>query len=195
MLRTLRSITLAALTAGSLLLVSASATFAAAVDPSTLTPPPPPGARCFTTGPNRVVCDTVLNSTFENVPDFEISCGLLYVSGTDFREGFRYYEDGLMVRRHVTVEVNATWSLSPTGDGPTVILIARYGWWSVWPVPGTNDEGVLVAATGLDVKALGPGLGAVFQIAGRFDPDGSHTGIFSAFSDESLAALCAALDG
>lgn len=195
MMRTLRSISLAAVTAASLLLAGASATLAARVDPSTLTPPPPPGARCHTTGPDRVVCDTVLNSTFENLPDFETPCGLLYVSGTDFREGFRFYEGGLMVRRHVTAAINATMSLSPTGDGPTVRLIAHWGWWSVWPVPGGDDEAAVVTSTGLDVKVIGPGLGADFQIAGRFDPVGNHTGIFTAFSDESFAELCEALAG
>ena len=83
----LRSLCLAFLTVGSLLLATASSTLAAEVDPSTLTPPPPPGARCHTTGPDQVVCDTVLNETFENVPDFEAPCGMVYVSGTDFREG------------------------------------------------------------------------------------------------------------
>ena len=100
-----------------------------------------------------------------------------------------------MVRRHVTVELDATWSLSPTGDGPTVTLIGRSQFWSVWPVPGGDDDDALVTASGLDLKAKGPGLGADFQIAGRFNPDGDHTGIFTAFSDESLLALCDALGG
>ena len=195
MLRTLRSVSLAALTAGSLLIVSASASIAAEVDPGTLTPPPPPDARCFTTGPDRVTCDTVLNFTFENAPDFEGPCGVIYVSGTDFRDGFRFYEDGLIVRRHVTIAVNATLSLSPTGDGPTVKLIARGGWWNVWPVPGGSDEDALQVSSGVDIKMIGPGLGAQFQIAGRFDQEGNHTGIFTAFSDEAFAALCEALGG
>jgi hypothetical protein len=196
MIRMLRAASMAAIVAGSLLLAGASTTFATAVDPGTLAPPPPPGARCFTTGPGRVTCDTVLNATLENVPDLEIPCGLLYVSGTDFRDGFRFYENGLMVRRHVTFTFNGTWSLSPTGQGPSVGLIARGGWWDVWPVPGGSDEdAVQISASGLDVKAIGPGLNAQFQIAGRFDENGDHTGIFTAFSDESLAALCDALGG
>ena len=194
MLRTLRTACLAAVTAASLL-AGASTALAAEVDPSTLTPPPPPGARCHTTGPDRVVCDTTLDFTFENAPDFEAPCGVIYVSGTDFRDGFRFYEDGLMVRRHVTVQVNATMSLSPTGDGATVRLIARGGWWNVWPVPGGSDAEALQVSSGVDIKLIGPGLGAEFQIAGRFDQDGNHTGIFTAFSDEAFAALCEALAG
>jgi hypothetical protein len=194
MLRTLRSAGLAAITAASLL-AGASTALAAEVDPSALTPPPPAGARCHTTGPDRVICDTVLNASFENAPDFEAPCGVLYVSGTDFRDGFRFYEGGLMVRRHVTAALNATWSLSPTGEGPSVRVIARGSWWSVWPVPGGDDDDAVVTTTGLDIKVIGPGLGADFQIAGRFDPDGNHSGILTAFSDESIAALCDALGG
>jgi hypothetical protein len=189
----LRAASLATVMGASVLLASATATLAAPVDPATLTPPPPPGARCFTTGPGRVTCDTVLDLTFANQPDFEAPCGQLYVSGTDFRDGLRFYEDGLIVRRHVTFAINATLSLSPTGDGPTVTLIARAGWWNVWPVPGGNDQDAIQISTGLDVKVIGPGIGAEFQIAGRFKPDESHTGSFTAFSDESLAAICAAL--
>lgn len=193
MLRLLRNAALAATTMGSILLAGVSPVLAGSVDPSTLTPPPPPGARCFTTGPGRVTCDTVLNFTLENEPDFELPCGLLYVTGTDFRDGFRFYENGLIVRRHVTAAVNVTWSLSPTGDGPSVRLIARGSWWSVWPVPGGVDGEDLFISSGLDAKAIGPGLGVAFQIAGRTDPEGNHTGIFTAFSDESSAALCSAL--
>jgi hypothetical protein len=195
MIRLLRSISLAAVTAGSLLLGGASGAAAAQVDPSTLTPPPPPGARCFTTGPGRVTCDTVLNFTLENAPDLELPCGQLYITGTDFRDGFRFYENALIVRRHVTASLNATWSLSPTGDGPSVRLVAHLSWWSVWPVPGGVDGEDAFTSTGLDVKVIGPGLGADFQIAGRFAPDSDHTGIFTAFSDESLVALCGALTG
>jgi hypothetical protein len=45
----------------------------------------------------------------------------------------------------------------------------------------------------LSLKAIGPGLRSSFQIAGQFDPDGNHRGLFTAFSDESLEALCDAL--
>ena len=195
MRKKLRSGLISALTIASVLLAGASEALAAQVDPSTLTPPPPPGSRCFTTGPGRVTCDTVLNSTLENAPDLEAPCGLLYVSGTDFRDGFRFYEDGLLVRRHVTVAFNATWSLSPTGDGPSVRVIGRGSWWSLWPVPGGTDDDAVVTTTGLDIKVIGPGLGAQFQIAGRFDPEGNHSGLLTGFSDDALAALCEALGG
>jgi hypothetical protein len=193
-MHTSRSLLLALIAASMLLVAGPSATFAADVDPSTLTPPPPPGARCHTTGPDRVVCDTILNTDLENVPDFELPCGTLYLTGTDYREGFRFYEDGLIVRRHVTADFRVTGSLSPTGDGPTIRLFAHLNWWSVWPIPGGGDDDALVTETGMSLKAAGPGLGAEFAIAGRFLPDGEHSGLFTAFSDESIAALCEALD-
>jgi hypothetical protein len=195
MFRTLRSLALAALTAGSLLLAGASAIRAADVDPSTLTPPPPPGARCHTTGPHRVVCDTILNETFENLPDFELPCGVVYLTGTDFREGFRFYEDGLMVRRHVTADLDAIATLSPTGDGPSVRMTSHRNWWSVWPTPGGSDDEALYTQTGMDLKFSAPGLGASFQIAGRFDPEGNHSGLFTAWSDEAIDRLCEVLVG
>ena len=110
------------------------ASLAGSVDPSTLQPPPPPGAKCHTAG-NQIICDTILNFDLENQPDFDLPCGTLYLTGTDYREGFRFYVDGKIVRRHVTGAFNVTGSLSPTGDGPTIRLIARWNIWSVWPIP------------------------------------------------------------
>jgi hypothetical protein len=192
MLKLFRAASFATILAGSLLLAGASAALAAEVDPATLTPPPPPGARCFTTGPDSVTCDTFLNLVVENEPDFDTPCGLLYVTGTDERDGTRYYEDGLLVRRHLTFAINVTWSLSPTGEGPTLRLIAHGGSWTVWPVPGIEADEI-VTFSGLDAKAIGPGFGTGFQIAGRWDPEGNHAGILAAFTDESMAAICAAL--
>ena len=181
-------------TAAGLLLATVPASLAGSVDPSTLTPPPPPGARCHTAG-GQVVCDTVLNFDLENQPDFELPCGTLYLTGTDYRDGFRFYVDGLIVRRHVTGALNVTGSLSPTGDGPTIRLIARWNIWSVWPIPGGGDDDAVAIERGLSLKAIGPGIDSDFAIAGQFDAEGNHTGLFTAFSDESIVALCEALEG
>ena len=181
-------------TAAGLLLATVPASLAGSVDPSTLTPPPPPGARCHTAG-GQVICDTVLNFDLVNQPDFELPCGTLYLTGTDYRDGFRFYVDGKIVRRHVTGALNVTGSLSPTGDGPTIRLIARWNIWSVWPIPGGGDDDAVAIERGLSLKAIGPGLDSDFQIAGQFDAFGNHTGLFTAFSDESIVALCEALEG
>ena len=195
MLQPLRSACLAIVIASSVLLAGASGALAAEVDPSTLTPPPPPGARCHTTGPERVVCDTVLNESFENLPDFELPCGVVYLTGTDHREGFRFYEDGLMVRRHVTADLDAIAALSPTADGPSVRMTSHRNWWSVWPIPGGSDDEAVYTQAGMDLKFSAPGLGASFQIAGRFDPAGSHSGLFTGWSDEAMQRLCEVLVG
>ena len=142
----------------SLLLASAPASLAGSVDPSTLQPPPPPGAKCHTAG-NQVICDTVLNFDLENQPDFDLPCGTLYLTGTDYREGFRFYVDGLMVRRHVTGALNVTGSLSPSGDGPTIRLIARWNIWSVWPVPGGGDDDAIAIEKGPELEGDRPGAG------------------------------------
>ena len=193
MIRLARSLASLALAAG-LLLATVPASLAGSVDPSTLTPPPPPGARCYTAG-QQIICDTVLNFDLVNQPDFELPCGTMYLTGTDYRDGFRFYVDGKIVRRHVTGALNVTGSLSPTGDGPTIRLIARWNIWSVWPIPGGGDDDAVAIERGLSLRAIGPGLDSDFAIAGQFDPFGNHTGLFTAFSDESMVALCEALEG
>ena len=137
-----------------LLLAAAPASLAVSVDPSTLQPPPPPGAKCHTAG-NQVICDTILNFDLENEPDFDLPCGTLYLTGTDYREGFRFYVDGKIVRRHVTGAFNVTGSLSPAGDGPTIRLIARWNIWSVWPIPGGGDDDAVAIERGLSLRAMG----------------------------------------
>ena len=139
-----------------------------------------------------MICDTVLNFYPENEPAFDAPCGTLYLTGTDLRNGFRYYSDGLMTRRHVTAQLNGTLSLSPTGDGPTVRMTGHLNWWGYWPVPGSAGDGIQTNH-GVDIKISGPGLGSGFMFAGNFLPDGSAHGHLTAFSDDAFARVCAAL--
>ena len=78
---------------------------------------------------------------------------------------------------------------------PSLERLARMNWWAVWPVPGGGDDDAVQDEYGLSLRAIGPGLGADFHISGHFDPFGNHTGLFTAFSDESMVALCEALEG
>lgn len=176
----------------SLLLAMAPASLAGSVDPSTLQPPPPPDARCQTAG-RQVICDTVLNFDLANEPAFDAQCGTLYLTGTDYRDGFRYYTDGLITQRHVTGALNGTLSLSPTGSGPTVRVTGHWNWWSVWAVPGGGDEDAVTTESGLDLRISGPGIGAAFHLSGRFLPDGTIHGLLTGFTDEGFARVCAAL--
>ncbi len=183
---------LAAFAAGSLLLATATLALAAPVDGSTLTPPPPADARCHTAG-NQTICDTVLNFFPVNEPAFDTPCGTLYFTGTDLRNGLRFYDaDGLLTRRHVTAQLRGTLTLSPTGEGSTLRMTSHLNWWNTWPVPGSEGDGIQTNR-GVDIKVSGPGIASGFMLAGNFGPDEPAHGHLTAFTDESLALLCTAL--
>jgi len=190
-MRRLSSIVVSLLASISLIVVGASVALGASVDPSTLQPPPPPDARCHTAG-RQVICDTVLNAFPVNEPAFDLPCGTLYFTGTDLRNGLRFYTDGLMTRRHVTSQLRGTLTLSPTGEGPYLDMSGHLNWWTWWPVPGTDDGGIQTNH-GLDIRVSGPGIGSGFMLAGNFQPDGTVHGHLTAFTDESMELLCTAL--
>ena len=89
------------------------------VDPTTLIPPLKPFRVCWQLV-RTVQCDTSGASSYENLPTDEAPCGLIYETATEDSNATRFYEDGLLVRRGVQESVKGTWSLSPTGAGPTV---------------------------------------------------------------------------
>jgi hypothetical protein len=183
---------LAAAAAGTVLLATAGITLAGSVDPATLTPPPPDDARCHSAG-RQVICDTVLNFFPENEPAIDAPCGTLYFTGTDLRNGFRYYNsDLLMTRRHVTRQLTGTLSLSSRGEGPYLRMTGHQNWWAYWPVPGSPGDGIQTNH-GVDIKIQGPGINSQFMLAGNFQPDGTARGHLTAFSDETLQLLCTAL--
>lgn len=180
------------LTILALSLATAPLASARSVDPSTLQPPPPPGARCHEAG-NQVICDTTLDASFVNEAAFDAPCGTLYITGSDLRDGTRWYTAGLITHRHVVGALNATLTLSPTGDGPSVKVTGHWNWWSVWSVPGGDDEDAVTTESGLDLRISGPGIGSRFHISGHFLPDGTIHGLFTGFSDDGFEAVCAAL--
>jgi hypothetical protein len=188
-MRRFAALVLPLLAAASLALAAAPVAAAGSVDPSTLQPPPPPGARCFEAG-DEVICDTVLNFYPVNSAESDAPCGTLYLTGTDLRDGFRFYTDGKLTRRHVTYDLNGTLTLSPTGEDPSVTMIAHGSEWNVWPAPGGDSVN---NGSGLNLRISGPGIGSGFQIAGHFQADEFVHGLFTAFSDESMALLCEAL--
>ena len=100
----------------------------ASVDPLTLEPPPPPDARCAVSG-RYVICRTVIDFSVEAEPvtDLGLPCGTVYFTATDVRHGLRFYENGLLVRRHVTAPggVFGFVSLSASGEGPRLAPILR----------------------------------------------------------------------
>jgi len=162
------------------------------IDPSVLQPPPPPGAVCRADGP-YVICDTFLDATLENEPVFDLPCGTVYETSADLRDGTRWYVDNLLVKRRVVAHLTGRWSLSPTGEGPTVALDGSWNWWIRLAVPGDESTGELTSH-GTDLRVSGPGLGGLIHDAGISYPDETHHGI-ARFPDTpaTAAALCAAL--
>jgi hypothetical protein len=174
------------------------------VHPDTLTPPPPPGAQCKDTG-TYVICQTFVDESWANQPDFELSCGTVYSTGSEHAEGIRWYSDGLLVRRFVKATDSGTLSLSPTGEGPTVRFVSHRNWVDHLAVPGDFDSATEIEH-GLDTRMWRPGSGVMLRLAGIFvfAPDGSYThhgsGEFALDEDQNLivpakadAKLCEAL--
>jgi len=177
--------------------IAVPATAGPLVDPSTLQPTPPPGAECREDGA-WIICHTGLVFTPVNEPilDFELPCGAVYETSTDVRRGIRWYNssDSKLVTRLVTQDLEGTWSLSPTGTGPTVMITVHANWRNVninadadestWPTTSHGD--------GFTVQA--PGFGVIAHIAGLDLPDSSHHGVARVLEDPEVAAeLCAAL--
>jgi hypothetical protein len=173
------------------------------VDPTTLTPPPSGGvvAECKQTG-NYILCQTYFDEPpLLNEPVFDLSCGTVYETSGGHNEGLRRYSsDGLLLRRFVTEDTEGTWSLSPTGEGPTVRFFAHDNFTDVLATPGDFDSAI-TTFHGLAFTALAPGSGVIWHTAGPFLPDGTHHGAGGDFfiDDEGNvdpgadAALCEAL--
>jgi hypothetical protein len=196
---------LAAMLAALLLACGAALAAPKSVDPDTLTPPPPPGAECKDTG-NYVICHTFGGDSWANQPDSMLSCGRAYSTGSVHNEGIRWYSDGLLVKRFVTSTGAGTWSLSPTGEEPTVRFVSHLNFVDYLAIPGDFDSATEIEH-GMDFRLWRPGSGVMVHLAGIFvfAPDGSVThhgaGEFAIDEDENLvipakndAELCAALD-
>ncbi|MEA2549073.1 MAG: hypothetical protein QOE42_1671 [Chloroflexota bacterium] len=162
------------------------------VDPTSLTPPLLPIRICYQLGP-EVQCDTSGDVTYENRETDELPCGLIYQSGHEITNSTRFYRDGLLVRRAVQERITGTWSLSPTGAGPTVAWAVDDSWDDAFTVPGDINSFVrIVRGSSLRV----PVLGSTMHLSGMFWDDGSGTyrGLFTN-DDAAALALCALLVG
>jgi hypothetical protein len=165
------------------------------VDPSTLQPPPPPGAECRLDGA-WIICHTSLVFTPVNEPIFELPCGTVYETSTDVRRGIRWYDSstGRLVTRFVTQDLEGTWSLSPTGAGPTVTVTAHTNWRNVNIDADADESTWPITVHGNQVMVRAPGFGVIVLIAGLdFPLEGTHRGVFRFENPEVAAELCAAL--
>jgi hypothetical protein len=161
----------------------------ALVDPTTLTPPLKPVRICYEDGP-WVKCDTSGAGGYENLeisdgPAFGLSCGTIYETETDTAHATRWYVNLLLVERDAEQRVTGTWSLSPTGSGPTVAFAADNSWHETFLVPGDLSSDSEVFHSAFRVPALGAG----FHDAGIYLPDGTQHG-HTSFTDEAKAKLC-----
>lgn len=167
-----------------------AASAGAIVDPSTLQPQPP-NAVCRADG-RQVICDTFVDEDLVNEPIFDLPCGTVYQTSHYHGAGIRWYVNNLLVKRQVAASLRGTWSLSPTGAGPTLTISGNWSFWTFWTVPG-DDSTTLETDHGSDFKASAPGFGVVVHDAGLTYPDGSHHGVSPSFTPEAGVALCAAL--
>ena len=111
----------AAVAGGVLISMSAPAAAGPTVDPTTLEPAPPPGAVCRADGP-WVICQTTFLLDLVNEADRRLLLALRNPVRDDLRptRGHRWYLGGKLVKRFVSQNAEGTWSLSPSGAGPTV---------------------------------------------------------------------------
>jgi len=185
----------AALAGGVLIWMAVPAAAGPIVDPSTLQPPPP-NAVCRADG-RQVICDTFFVEDLVNEPiaDFDLPCGTIYETIHFRGDGTRWYVDGKVVRRHVAASLEGTWSLSPTGAGPTVKISGYWSIWTVWATPGDDSTAVDTRISGNGFKISAPGFGVIILSAGLTYPDETHHGISYEFpfTPEIEAAVCAAL--
>lgn len=163
------------------------------VDPATLEPAPPLGAQCRA-DESRTICDTGLELTPLNEPiPLLAPCGTVYETSRDQRFGTRWYQDGKLVKRFVRQDLEGTWILSPTGDGPTATITAHQTWRNVYTVAGDDTSGpVDFHGDALTVRAAGYGI--IFHIAGLDAEGEGHRGLVRFDGDlAAMAELCEAL--
>jgi len=179
---------------------TATPAFAAAskaVDPAALTPAPlQVGAEAECRADGRwILCHTTLALEPLNEPVFDLPCGTVYETSRDVRLGTRWYNaaDSVIVKRHVTQDLEGTWSLSPKGASPTVTISVHANWYDSQYADPTNIDSGVGASHG-EVTVRTPGLGVIAHIAGLDRPDDTHRGVFRFIDDPAVAAeLCAAL--
>jgi hypothetical protein len=172
---------------------TAPASAGAIVDPNTLQPVPP-NAVCRADG-RQIICDTFVDEDFVNdpIPDFDLPCGTIYETSHYHGAGIRWYVDNKVVKREVAADLQGTWSLSPTGSGPTVTISGNWSFWTFWAVPGDNST-TSETDHGSDFKVSAPRFGVIVHDAGLTDPDGSHHGVTASFfTSAAEVSLCAAL--
>lgn len=154
-----------------------------------------PGATCRANGAS-VICHTTFNASLQNEPAFPLPCGLVYETADDVRRGIRWYVDGRLTTRFVFQNASGSWSLSPTGAGPSVSWVAHANWQNVNIDADAPEETWPTTLHGVAFRLTGPDGQVIFQFSGIEWPDGSHSGLgdwVQRESPEIQSAICDAL--
>jgi hypothetical protein len=185
---------IAALLGAVLIWMAAPAGAGPIVGPTALQPEPPPGAVCRADG-SWTICQTTFDASHVNepFPYLDLPCGTVYETVEDVRQGIRWYLDGRLVKRFVSQNAEGTWSLSPTGAGPTVTIELHASWRDEYAVPG-DESSASTTSHGSGFLVRASGFGVIAHIAGLDLPEGTHRGALRLVDDPQEAErLCAAL--
>jgi hypothetical protein len=189
-----RLVAVAILAVAGLLWTAVPAVAGPQVDPSTLQPPPPAGADCQLDG-RWIICRATVRTDPVNELFYDgLPCGNLYETGSHVGNGIRWYnaDDGTLVKRFATHTVDATVSLSPTGDGPTANLATHYTFWELYAVPG-DPSSASGPQHGADLHISVPGYGVITLLAGFAFQDEFHGNFTFPDQPDVAAELCEAL--
>lgn len=168
------------------------------LDLDALVPPPPPGANCRAVG-THVVCHTSrVEPERVNEPLLGLPCGTVYETSTDVRRGLRWYDSNSLtiVKRFVFFDLDGTWSLSATGEGPTAKITGHAVTRDVnFPDPEDSDTWpTSYHGVGFTIQAEGFGVIAQIGSPDGYDPDDFAHGVANVVQGADVASeLCAAL--
>jgi hypothetical protein len=167
-------LTITTIVLGALLAATAAAGSPHAVDPSSVTPPLNPSLTwsCSDTGAGPI-CKGTLEVSYQNEP-IDMSCdgNPVYVTGSSSDHTTRWHlPDGRATKTISNESSNDRFSLSPTGDGPSLVVRGHWNRHYTYPIPGDRASRVLTEVGAVYV-ATAPGEGVVFHDVGliRFAP-------------------------
>jgi hypothetical protein len=177
------------------------------VDPATVTPALNPDFApwsCFRAG-KGIICRGSWQPSYENEEiDFTCDGQPVYISGSGREFMTRWHDaDGRATRTIVHLDYPAdVFSLSPTGEGPTVTVRGHFNRHYVYGVPGDRDSRVLTEVGAIYLVNL-PGQGIVVHDTGLvsflpgqdFEAIATQHGVHDVYDDADgfVETICAAL--
>lgn len=158
--------------------------------------------KCANTG-NGPVCsgDRLLEGGWEPT---DLPCSqAVYTRFSQYRTQTRYYDlDNLLYFSRFHTDAPEYFTLSPTGDGPVVVVDAHSNWTETFAIPG-NNQTFTVESVGMLFKLKGTHGGVIRQWSGHIleapgedlEIQGGNIHSWKSLTDpeEVVPALCAAL--